>query len=94
MDKEDLLEELARLLDRGELLLAAFPKAHPDGWTLRLPAGVSNDMRWYAHDVSWRELDREQWWDYRLWNSTSYLRDLVEKCETGLLGWRAVGLIR
>ena len=91
MNHATLLAELRRLLGLGEPLLTVFPKQHPDSQRLQLPANISEEMRWYADEVA---LGAWEYQDYRQQNSTEYLAWLVKQREVGLLGWRAIGVLR
>ena len=93
MDRETLIEELDRLLDVGEPLLAVFPQRYPGVWRLRLPGNISPEMWGYADHVARRECYRERYQDYRRQDTTDYLAGLVKQCESGLLGWRAIGVL-
>lgn len=93
MSREALLVELFRVLDLGEPLLAVFPK-HLDHWSLVLPDGISPEMRWYADSVAWRAEDRFRYRGFRQRESADYLVGLVEDFGVGLLGWRAIGVLK
>lgn len=94
---ETLLEELNRLLDVGEPLLTMLPKKRPGGWMLQIPDNISYEMFWYAYDVAWRAENREQYLNSRS-NAAKVnkinLAEWVTFCESGLLGWRAIGMLR
>lgn len=93
-NRERLFGEAHRLLDQGEPLLALFPRRYSMGWLLELPGTVSLEMRFYADEVAFRaELGRVAYQNVRQQNSDDYLRFLVGSCGSGLLGWRAVGVI-
>lgn len=96
MKKERLCEKLGRLLDVGEPLLTVFPKKHPDDLWLQLPDTISDDMSRYAYHVALRaEVGRDIY--QRYWSqaeTTPDLLELIPTCESGLLGWRALGILR
>ena len=100
MDREALIEELDRLLDVGEPLLAVFPSRKKKGaggwigWILQLPDNISDDMRWYADSVALRARNRELYQTSRRRDSIDHLAEVVTYCESGLLGWRAIGVLK
>lgn len=94
IDKEGLLAEICRLLDQGEPLLSVFPKDLPDPFILKLPETISDEMWGYANDVSARSWAPEEFLE--VWGRVEnyQLEQEVKDLEAGLLGWRAVGVIR
>lgn len=93
-DKETLLEELNLLLDRGKPLVSVFPKHGQENWWLELPDNTSIEMRCYARHVVWSVWDLKEYQHVRQQYSTVYLSGLVKTCQAGLLGWRAVGVLK
>lgn len=71
-----------------------FPKKHPDDWWLQLPDNISDDMDWYANDVGWSAGKREQYRGYLQSNPNVDVVWLVDKYRAGLLGWRAIGVLK
>ena len=98
LDRETLLEELNRLLDVGEPLLTLFPRKYPgdphNDWILQLPGSISDEMGWYALEVSWRAWNWDDYQDVRQRDTvTSTLKTIVDDAKAGLLGWRAIGVL-
>lgn len=97
MNRETVLTKLHQLLDQGEPLLTTFPQKHEDDYLLELPTSISEEMRLYAHEVSYRSgWDHEaytKWLQGKLFN-TADLLELTRVCEAGLSGWRAIGALR
>lgn len=89
----DMNQELDRLLELGEPLLTVFPKADHSGWLLQLPANVSSDMRWYANLASLKKNNRHMYWKALQQFTTEELAKQAKICETGILGWRAIGVL-
>lgn len=92
VNEETPMEELDRLLDLGEPLLAVFPKQLLDGWSFEVPDNVSPEMRRRAYSVALRERivkGRE----CRCLAGAFRLARLAKRAEVGLLGWRAVGVV-
>lgn len=93
MNKEALLDELDRLLSAGEPLLTAFPTRFKN--YLELPDNITSEMGWYADEVSFlASLGTEQHQTIRRQYSLASLTKIINCCETGLLGWRSIGVLR
>lgn len=94
MDRGALIAELDRLLDAGVSLLVLFPGKCSAGRQLDLPDHISEEMRAYAGYVGLRAWYREEYEDYRSWISYASFVRWVGVCAAGLVGWRALGVVR
>lgn len=94
MNRQSLIAKVERLITVEDPLLTTFPPLKSHIFQLQLPNNISEEMYWYAHDVAYRAWDNESFrkgWEH---TPTPNIAKWIKDTETGLLGWRAVGVLQ